>query len=66
MSVYYVIYLNMNLLYWIKGVYIWYSVEVLINWGFIIFCENNKCVIINDVVMMDMDYFVLEEFLKIW
>lgn len=66
MSVYYVIYLNMNLLYWRKGVYLWYSVEVLINWGFIIFYKNNKCVIINDVVMMDMDYFVLEEFLKIW
>lgn len=28
--------------------------------------ENNKCVIINDVVMMDMDYPVPEEFLKTW
>lgn len=49
-----------------KGVHPWHSVEASINWGSITSRENNKCVIINDVVMMDMDYPVPEEFLKTW
>lgn len=49
-----------------KGVHSWHSVEASINWGSITSRENNKCVIINDVVMMDMDYPVPEEFLKTW
>lgn len=65
-SVYHVTHLNTNLSYRRKGVHPWHSVEASINWGSITSRENNKCVIINDVVMMDMDYPVPEEFLKTW
>lgn len=65
-SVYHVTHLNTNLSYRRKGVHSWHSVEASINWGSITSRENNKCVIINGVVMMDMDYPVPEEFLKTW
>lgn len=59
-----VTHLNTNLSYRRKGVHTRHSVEASINRGSIISRENNKCVIINDVVMMDMDYPVPEQFLK--
>lgn len=63
-SVHHVTHLNTNLSYRRKGVHTRRSVEASINRGSIISRENNKCVIIIGVVMMEMDYPVPEQFLK--